>query len=217
MKPVTWQPYQLRRLALLFSALLLATLFTHTERSDKIGFARAGFAYAGFAYAQTQTDASASAKAFLTASRVLLYPRCVNCHPDGDHPLVGDHGSPHPMNIERGKNGMGTAGLFCSGCHQDKNSPGEHSPPGAPDWHLPTKEMPMVFQNRTPRQICEHLEDPSQNGGRDLDQIIEHVRETPIVLWGWNPGTGRTPVPISHDEFVRAVTEWVKKGAACPE
>jgi hypothetical protein len=65
--------------------------------------------------------------------------------------------------------------------------------------------------------ICEHFKDPSQNGGRNLDQIIEHVRETPLVLWGWNPGDGRTPVPISHDDFVRDMTDWVKHGAACPE
>ncbi len=170
-----------------------------------------------FAYAQTQQDSADSAKAFLMASEVLLHPRCVNCHPEGDHPLVGDHSWPHPMDIERGPDGMGVAGLSCSGCHQDKNLAGEHSPPGTPGWHLPTKKMPMIFQNRTPRQICEHLKDPSQNGGRNLDQILEHVRETPLVLWGWSPGDGRTPVPISHDEFAHLMTEWVTKGAACPE
>ncbi len=170
-----------------------------------------------FVYAQGQENSAASAKTFLMASRVLLSPRCLNCHPDGDRPLVGDQSRPHPMNIERGPDGLGVAGLPCSGCHQDKNLPGNHTPPGAPDWHLPTKEMPMVFQNRTPHQICEHLKDPSQNGGRNLDQIVEHVREAPLVLWGWNPGDGRTPVPMSHDEFVRLMTEWVAKGGHCPE
>ncbi len=169
------------------------------------------------AYAQTQKDHTSSANAFLKASRVLLHPRCMNCHPEGDHPLVSDNSLPHPMNIERGPEGMGVAGLPCSGCHQDKNSPGEHSPPGAPDWHLPPMKMPMVFQNRTPHQICQHLKDPEQNGGRDLDQIVEHVREAPVLLWGWNPGGGRTPIPISHDEFVQAMTEWVSKGALCPD
>ncbi|MFP5213564.1 MAG: hypothetical protein ACLGPL_09315 [Acidobacteriota bacterium] len=169
------------------------------------------------AFARSQDDSSASAKVFLRASRVLLHPRCLNCHPEGDHPLVGDRGRPHPMGIERGPDGMGAGGLQCSGCHQEKNQPGEHSPPGAPEWHLPTKKMPMVFQNRKPRQICVQLKDPEQNGGRNLDQILEHVREAPIVLWGWTPGEGRTPVDMSHEEFVQAMTEWVAKGAACPE
>jgi hypothetical protein len=191
----------------LLGILLASTLFVLHEQGGR---------NQRFARAQTQDDRSASAKAFLTASRVFLHPRCVNCHPEGDHPLTGDQSRLQPMNIERGPDGMGIAGLSCSGCHQDKNLSGEHSPPGAPEWHLPTRKMPMVFQNMTPRQICEHLKDPAQNGGRNPDQIIEHVREAPLVLWGWNPGDGRTPVPMSHDEFVQAMTEWVTKSAACP-
>lgn len=111
----------------ILSALLASTLFMLHKQSGR---------NYGFAYSQTQEDSAASAKAFLIASRVLLHPRCVNCHPEGDHPLTGEQSRPHPMKIERGPDGMGTAGLQCSGCHQDKNLPGEHTPPGAPDWHL---------------------------------------------------------------------------------
>lgn len=200
---------QKRRWALLLLSIILVSALCMLHRqwitSD------------GYALAQAQADHAASAKAFLLASQVLLHPRCVNCHPEGDHPLTGDRSLPHPMNIERGPVGMGTAGLSCSGCHQEKNQPGEHTPPGAPDWHLPTRDMPMVFQNRTPRQICEHLKDPSQNGGRNLEQLLEHFREAPVVLWGWSPGDSRTPVPMPHDEFVRLMVEWITKGAACPE
>lgn len=169
------------------------------------------------AYAQAKEDLDASRKAFLAASRVLLHPRCVNCHPEGERPLTGDRSRPHPMDIERGPDGMGIAGLSCEGCHHDKNMPGRHAPPGAPGWRLPTRQMPMVFENRIPRQLCEHLKDPSQNGGRTPEQIVEHVREAPLVLWGWNPGEGRTPAPVPHDEFVAAMTQWAEKGAVCPE
>jgi hypothetical protein len=169
------------------------------------------------AYAKTDQNSEVSAKAFLIASQTLLHPRCVNCHPEGDSPLVGDQSQPHPMSIKRGPEGVGVAGLSCKACHQDTNLPEEHTPPGAPQWRLPTKNMPMVFQKRTPRQLCEQLKDPAQNGGRNLDQILVHVREAPLVLWGWNPGNRRTPAPGSHDEFVRVMTEWVKGGAACPE
>ncbi len=171
----------------------------------------------GIAYGQTHEDSTASAKAFVAASRVLLHPRCMNCHPDGDRPLVGDQSRPHPMNIERVPDGMGVAGLLCTGCHQGKNLPGEHSPPGAPDWRLPAKAMPMVFQSKTPRQICEHLKDPSQNGGRNLDEILEHVREAPLVLWAWDPGDSREAPPVPHDQFMKFMRDWVTKGATCPE
>jgi hypothetical protein len=43
------------------------------------------------------------------------------------------------------------------------------------------------------------------------------VESAPVVLWGWNPGEGRTPVSVPHDEFVNNMKDWVKNGAACPE
>jgi hypothetical protein len=171
----------------------------------------------GIVHAQAQQDSVASAKAFLKASRVLLHPRCLNCHPQGDHPLVGDQSRPHHSGVKRGPDGKGITGLECSGCHEDSNQPGRHNPPGAPQWHLPTEKMPMVFQNRTPGQICVQLKDPAQNGGRNLNEVVKHIREHPLVLWGWKPGEGRKPVPIPHQKFVQAMAEWVKKGAACPQ
>ncbi len=162
-------------------------------------------------------DVSESANAFVSASKVLLHPRCANCHPVGSSPLQGEDSRPHPMRVRRGPAGMGSNGLWCSTCHQEKNLPGVHMPPGAPGWQLPTPDMPMVFEKRTPRQLCLQLKDPAQNGNRNLEEILEHVREAPIVLWGWDPGEGRSPVPVPHESFVKDMTDWVKKGAACPE
>jgi len=39
---------------------------------------------------------------------------------------------------------------------------------------------------------------------------------TPLVLWGWTPGDGRTPVPAPQHEFLEKIQEWAEKGAACP-
>jgi hypothetical protein len=167
------------------------------------------------AYAATRDDKAAAA-AFLKASKVLLHPRCVNCHPAGDRPLVGDQSRPHPMQVERGPQGVGNNGLLCSTCHREKNQPGAHIPPGAPEWQLPTPEMPMVFEKRSPGQLCEQLKDPVRNGWRSPNEVVEHVREAPLVLWGWHPGDGRTPVSMPHAEFVGLMAEWADKGAACP-
>jgi len=90
-------------------------------------------------------------------------------------------------------------------------------PPGSPGWQLPPKDMPMVFEGSTPHEICLHLKDPDQNGLRSPDEVLEHVETAPIVLWGWNPGEGRTPVAMSHEEFVKNMKEWVDNGVACPE
>ncbi len=167
--------------------------------------------------AQAKGDTKVSAQAFIKATEVLMHPRCVNCHPQGNSPLQGDDDHKHFMHVERGPEGLGKNGLWCGTCHQDKNLPGEHMPPGAPGWQLPPADMPMPFEKTTPHILCEHLKDPSKNGQRSPDEIIEHVETAPIVLWGWNPGEGRTPVAMSHDEFVQNMKDWVQNGAACPE
>jgi hypothetical protein len=169
------------------------------------------------AYAQSTADPTASAKAFLTASKVFFHPRCVNCHPAGDAPLQGDEGRRHGMNVKRGPEGLGTAGIRCSVCHQTTNQPVAHMPPGAPGWKLPPQNMPMIFEKRTAKQLCIQLKDPAQNGNMTLKDVLDHVRTAPLVLWAWNPGEGRTPVPLSHAEFMNSMSQWTEQGASCPE
>src|SRR5689334_1285458 len=47
---------------------------------------------------------------FLEASRVLLHPRCVNCHPDGDTPHQGMEMALHDPPVVRGPKDMGVPG-----------------------------------------------------------------------------------------------------------
>jgi hypothetical protein len=119
------------------------------------------------------------------------------------------------MDVRRGPDGFGVVAVKCSTCHQDHNIAGQHTPPGAPDWHLPSPQMPMIWEGLSDRQLCELFKDPKQNGHRDVDEIVEHMG-SPLVLWGWNPGEGRTPVAMPQPEFLAKVKEWASKGAACP-
>jgi mono/diheme cytochrome c family protein len=165
---------------------------------------------------RVRDDAGARA-AFLAAYPVFMHPRCVNCHPAGDVPLQGEDSRIHAQNVKRGPDGRGRYALKCANCHQRANMAGENMPPGSPDWRMPPADMPMVFENRTPGDLARQLKDPKQNGGRTLEELIRHVSEEPLVLWGWDPGNGRTKPPLSHAEFVRVFREWVEKGAASPE
>lgn len=61
------------------------------------------------------------------------------------------------------------------------------------------------------------LNDPKQNGGKTLAQLLHHVSEDKLVLWGWNPGNGRTKPPLTHADFARKFGEWIDKGAAVPD
>lgn len=157
-----------------------------------------------------------SIDAFLQVYRVLLSPRCMNCHPDGDAPLQGDDSHVHVQLVKRGPDGKGKFAMKCNACHQDHNLPGEHMPPGNPNWHLLTPEMPMVFQNKTPHELARQLVDPKQNGGKSHEQLLHHVSEDSLVLWGWDPGEGRTKPPLTHDEFTTAFRTWLDGGAIAP-
>jgi hypothetical protein len=46
----------------------------------------------------------------------------------------------------------------------------------------------MIWQGLTDAQICESVKDQSKGG--------------------WNPGEGRTPVSVPHDEFTAKVKQW---------
>jgi hypothetical protein len=107
--------------------------------------------------------------------------------------------------------------MKCSTCHQTQNTSGNHLPPGAPQWHLPKPEMPLVFEGKTSAELCRQLKDPKQNGGKTVEQLYHHVADDALVQWGWNPGDGRTPVPTPHEELVRAMRTWIDNGCGCPE
>ena len=147
---------------------------------------------------------------------VLRHPRCMNCHSNGDFPGQGDDGHPHAMNVRRGPEGHGVTAEKCSTCHQDHNLVGAHLPPGAPNWGLPPASTPMIWQGLTDSQICQSIKDPKQNKNRNIEQLVEHLTEDKLVMWGWSPGDGRTPVPMPHDEFVSKVRAWQAAGAPCP-
>lgn len=158
-----------------------------------------------------------SAAAFMDVYKVLMSPRCMNCHPAGDVPLQGDDSHPHTQGITRGADGKGVYALKCTNCHQPENTPGLNMPPGNEVWHLPPANMKMVFEGKTPKQLAAQLKDPTKNGHKTMQQLIEHVSHDKLVLWGWNPGDGRTVPPLPHDEFAAKFKEWVEKGAVVPQ
>ena len=163
--------------------------------------------------ADTADPAAAGKAAFMTLYRVLEHPRCMNCHPKGDAPLQYDDSRPHGQNITRRSE---KNGVTCATCHRATNNPRPHEPPGAPNWHLPPAETPMIFEGRTPSQLCAQLKDPAQTAGRDIPALIDHVANDALVSWGWAPGPGRNPVPIPRADVVAAMKTWFAAGAPCP-
>ncbi|ACY18111.1 hypothetical protein [Haliangium ochraceum] len=198
------------RVVLATSLALLGLIFVSGPAESE----QAGAGASERAATPSAAELEAGRQAFGEVARVLLSPRCRNCHPAGDAPLHGDAGVPHSMNISRRSV---AAGLRCTACHRDSNSPLPGAPPGAPNWHLPPAETPMVFEGLSPASLCVQLKDPAENGGRGLDDLVDHVDHDPFVLWGWEPGPGRSKPPIAHAAFVAAMRTWAEAGGPCPD
>ena len=174
---------------------------------------------AAFSAAGQAQDRAQAMRAFETVREVLQHPRCQNCHIPGNAPLQYDESLPHAMNVQRGRDGLGAVGMNCSGCHQTQNLPAEYglgAPPGAPNWHLPPENMKMVFINLPSAELCRVLKDPKRNCGKTPEQLVKHVAEDKLVLWGWEPGGQRAPVSVPHAQFVGAFKDWVSGGMPCP-
>ncbi len=197
-------------------------------------FAFAGFAWSGGRFSGQAVDntyvgtlgdaetgnAEVSIAAFNETAKVYFSARCANCHPAGDIPTQGDEMTPHTQGVTRGKDGKGVYGMKCTTCHQNENLPGEHMPPGtSKDWHMPNAEHKMPFQGITAGQLCRNFKDPKMNGGfKTAREAMEHIQKRDaLVMWGWEPGNGRSIPPLSFEEFSAKVEEWVANGAACPE
>ena len=117
------------------------------------------------------------------------------------------------MNVSRRS---AVSGLPCATCHREKNAERPHAPPGVPGWRMPPSSTPLVFEGRTDHDLCEQLKDPARNGGKSVAELEEHFASDPLVLWGWEPGPGRTLPPVSHEALVAQVTRWISAGAPCP-
>jgi hypothetical protein len=165
--------------------------------------------------AMTQTPPpTAGSHPFDDVAKVLMHPRCMNCHPAGDRPLQKDTQVFHKQNVSRRIEQLGHA---CTTCHPAQAVPGANLPPGVPHWRMPSARMPMVFEKRTPQQLCEQLKSPETNGNRTLQQLRTHMAEDAIVKWGFSPGEGRSVPPLSHADFIQRVDAWLAAGAPCPQ
>jgi hypothetical protein len=155
---------------------------------------------------------------FQEAGKVIQNPRCMNCHPAGDHPSQGVDMHPHSPPVVRGDGDMGAAGMQCVTCHLLANTPIKtasiQSVPGNPQWRLAPIEQ--AWQGKSLGDICRQIKDPQRNGGKTLAQLHEHMARDELVGWGWTPGEGREPVPGTQAQFGEIIQTWIDTGAACP-
>ncbi|SDR25017.1 hypothetical protein SAMN05444161_2377 [Rhizobiales bacterium GAS191] len=157
---------------------------------------------------------SESLAAWSKIAGVLQHPRCLNCH-QLESPLQGDERRAHIPRVIRGADNHGVGAMRCGDCHNDSGNNPTSRTPGAPHWQL--APVSMLWQGLSVGDLCRMLKDPARNGNRQPSALVEHMESEPLVLWGWDPGAGRQPAPIPHQEFVELMKVWVAGGTACPQ
>ncbi len=85
-----------RRILLLLAAALAAA-GTESVRPDATAVAE-----------PAEKDDAGARAAFRDVYKVLMHPRCMNCHPSGESPLQGDDSHVHMQNVKRGETGRGS-------------------------------------------------------------------------------------------------------------
>jgi hypothetical protein len=192
--------------------LLLSTAWASADQADSHQTLKST---SEFASIDNRTERSQAI--FREIGKLLTSPRCMNCHPAGDHPLQGDDQHEHMPPVWRGENGHFEAN--CGGCHTDRNvtlheAASYKSIPGHPRWGI--APLSMAWQNKPLGEICQQLKDTNRNGGRDLAALQEHIAKDDLVAHGWNPGDGRVPAPGSQEAAGQLVRAWIDSGAECP-
>jgi len=170
-------------------------------------------------FSSIQDPVARSRALFTEAAKVIMHPRCMNCHPATDSPLQGNDQHTHMPPVARGDGGGGLPGNRCIACHTERNftlmeKSSYESIPGHPRWGVAPIEM--AWEGKSVGQICAQIKDPNRNGGRDLALLHEHISKDDLVAWGWNPGQGRNPAPGSQQRLGELVKAWIDSGAHCP-
>ena len=157
---------------------------------------------------------------------VTSHPRCSNCHTDERNvpmwsgPSYGK-ARPHGMNINAGDSRIGVETIFCSTCHVQSTAPNT-VPHAAPHTGHPWMLAPVEFNwfGQSSETVCAQMRDPERNGGRNGDDLVEHIIHDAeikaFITWGFNPGGGREPAPGTMQEHLDDMVTWTAAGMPCP-
>ncbi|MEL7538805.1 MAG: hypothetical protein AAFM91_17295 [Pseudomonadota bacterium] len=158
---------------------------------------------------------------------VVSHPRCANCHVDASNvpmwtgPSYGKP-RPHGMNIAAGASRVGAETVPCTSCHITSRAPNS-TPHAAPHAGHPWMLAPVEFVwfGKDSVSICEQMRDPSRNGGRDGDGLVQHVlhdaEQHAFITWSFSPGGGREPAPGTLQQHLNDMVVWTAAGMPCPQ
>ena len=152
---------------------------------------------------------------------VASHPRCTNCHVGAqDAPMweglsYGD-GARHGMGVRADDSRIGAQSTPCRTCHV--TAEGRHvTSPAAPQimeaWRLPPVDL--AWMGETSATLCASMRDPELNGGHEIADLVAHLKSSPFVAWGFEPGAGRSKPVGSIALMAQDVALWGAAGSPC--
>ncbi|HEX6315516.1 MAG TPA: hypothetical protein VFZ73_11680 [Gemmatimonadaceae bacterium] len=136
----------------------------------------------------------------------IRHPRCTNCHGVVD-PATGRN---HPGGlIVSDRTSKDYMSCMDAACHSD-----------AHEWQIPGQEH--FFAGRTDKEVCSQLAEFVTHFGR-TKFIDDHARKDNQIVLAFKGEMGGAlsdtipkPPQMTHDEFIKAASDWVQDGnAAC--
>ena len=159
--------------------------------------------FAQMAVAQETVGSEKGLAAWDEIYAVAAHPRCTNCH-------VGEKGRPgwaalgygetarHGMAVPADASRIGAESIPCRTCHVTSGAPNvvKHAAPHVGDaWRLPPVELAWISKSSA--------------------DLIEHVRTSPFVAWGFAPGVGRIAAPGDVTQLAQYLKVWGGAGSPC--
>lgn len=152
---------------------------------------------------------------------VASHPRCTNCHVGAQEAPMWNglrygEGVKHGQNIKADESRIGAESVPCRTCHvtaagRDVASP---APPQIEEaWRLPPVELAWLGKGSP--ALCAQLRDPEQNDGHDVTEMVAHIRSSPFVAWGFQPGPGRSKPDGTLADLAQDVALWGAAGHPC--
>ena len=75
----------------------------------------------------------------------------------------------------------------------------------------------MAWQGKTLGEICAQIKDPKRNGGKSLEELVDHMAEDSPRWMGVEILVLVESLRQAHQkEFGALAKAWVESGAACP-
>lgn len=151
---------------------------------------------------------------------VVSHPRCTNCHVGAQtEPMwngLGYGNRAHGMAVVADETRIGAETTPCRTCHVTSGAPND-VPRAAPHIEAPWQLAPVElgWLGKSAAEICIQLRDPARNDGHDIAGLMDHLRASPFVAWGFAPGAGRSAPPGDVGALTRDVAVWGAAGSPC--